>query len=88
MKPSILAFCVLQGQLIAESGTMSGGAGRPMRGRMTLGTSAAAVKGGACGTSVGAGLADAKALAAEIKAVEQLLEKVGTALSYAALLGQ
>ncbi len=30
----------LAGQLIAESGTMSGGGGKPQRGRMALGTAA------------------------------------------------
>lgn len=46
---------------------MSGGGGKPMRGRMTLGTAAPK------GTS---GAADAKAAAAELRDAEQQLEKL------------
>ena len=53
----------LQGQLIAESGTMSGGGGRPSRGRMQLGSAAPR------------GNVDAKAAAAELAAAEQQLEQ-------------
>ncbi len=35
-----LAVCLMQGQLISESGTMSGGGGRPKGGRMRLGSAA------------------------------------------------
>lgn len=59
-------FPYVQGELIAESGTMSGGAGRPQRGRMCLGSSA----------PKGTGAADARAVAAELKAAEQQLEQV------------
>lgn len=62
----VIIIC-LQGELIAESGTMSGGGGRPQRGRMALGTSA----------PKGAGAVDAKAAAAELKRAEQALEQVG-----------
>ncbi len=51
-----------QGQLIAESGTMSGGGGRPSRGRIQLGSSAPR------------GNVDAKAAAAELKQAEQQME--------------
>ena len=54
-----------QGQLISESGTMSGGGGRPSRGRMALGS--AAPKGGNL---------DAKAVQAELKQAEQQLEEI------------
>lgn len=50
-----------QGQLIAESGTMSGGGGKPSRGRMALGSAAPR----------GAAAADAKAAAAELQQAEQ-----------------
>ncbi|GAX79886.1 hypothetical protein CEUSTIGMA_g7326.t1 [Chlamydomonas eustigma] len=59
----------LQGQLISESGTMSGGGGRPSRGRMALGSSAP--KGGNV---------DAKAAQAELKQAEEELQSVTQAL--------
>ncbi len=51
-----------QGQLIAESGTISGGGGRPSRGRMALGSSAPKAN------------VDVKAAQAELKQAEQQLE--------------
>jgi hypothetical protein len=51
-----------QGQLISESGTMSGGGGRPSRGRMALGSAAPR------------GNADAEAVQKELKQAEKLLE--------------
>ena len=57
-----------QGQLISESGTMSGGGGRPSRGRMALGS--VAPKGPS-----GGGPADAKAAQAELRQAEQQLEE-------------
>ena len=65
---SLLHLPPLQGQLISESGTMSGGGGRPSRGRMALGT--AAPKGPS-----GGGPADAKAAQAELRQAEQQLEE-------------
>ncbi|GFH20092.1 structural maintenance of chromosomes protein [Haematococcus lacustris] len=63
----------LQGQLIAESGTMSGGGGKPQRGRMALGTAA----------PKSAAAADAKEAAVELRQAEQQLEQVHAALSRA-----
>lgn len=61
----------LQGQLIADSGTMSGG-GRPMTGRMALGSQAP--RGSAT---------DARAAQAELREAEQRLEQVTQALQSA-----
>ncbi|KAJ9516738.1 hypothetical protein QJQ45_027143, partial [Haematococcus lacustris] len=63
----------LQGQLIAESGTMSGGGGKPQRGRMALGTAA----------PKSAAAADAKEAAVELRQAEQQLEQVHAALGRA-----
>ena len=57
-----LSLHVKQGQLISESGTMSGGGGRPSRGRMALGSAAPR------------GNADAEAAQKELKQAEKQLE--------------
>ena len=46
----------LQGQLISESGTMSGGGGKPKGGRIRLGNSAPAGGGDAKAAAAGAGV--------------------------------
>ena len=57
----VVLCCVVQGEMINESGTMSGGGGKPRGGRMCLGKAALA--------SI-----DTQAAAAELQAAEQELE--------------